>query len=376
MYLFNSLWHVISAALVFFGGLLIAHKIGRKFYIEPSFSVLIYLWHTFFCLVYVKFAMSTSADANRYFNSDNLDFISFKFGTVAVELLTSLLRFIDFSYLGCFLFYNIIGFVGLISVAGSINIYTKNANKQTKMLGLIFIFLPSISFWSSAIGKDAISFMATGLALWASLNFKRRKLIMVTAILSMLFVRPHIAAIMLIAVSISLIFDKKVGTKMKVGLFLISLISTSVMVPFALKYAGVDNTAEASDLSSYIAMRQNSNLDGGSSVDIASMPLPIKMFTYLFRPLPNEARSITTLFASIDNILLLFIFILGFKHVRRFTADGTNRTYMWTYSFGTLLILSLTTANLGIAMRQKWMFVPLLAYLFLSAIAQNKKHHK
>jgi len=298
MYLFNSLWHVLSVVLIFFIGLLIAYRISRKFYLKASFSIVLYLWHTLFCLVFVKFALTTSADATRYFNSNNLDFSSFKFGTRAVELLTSLLRFIDLSYLGCFLFFNIIGFVGLVSIAGSINTYTKNSNRQTKTLGLIFIFLPSMSFWSSAIGKDAISFMATGLALWASLNFKRRKLVMVIAIMAMLFVRPHIAAIMLIAISMSLLFDKKVGSKMKVGLFLISLICTSVMIPFALKYAGVNDTAGTEGLSNYITARQNSNLEGGSSVDIASMPLPMQMFTYLFRPLPFEAT-----FLGIKNLL-------------------------------------------------------------------------
>lgn len=45
---------------------------------------------------------------------------------------------------------------------------------------------------------------------------------------------------------------------------------------------------------------------------------------------------------------------------------------MWFYAVGTLIILSLTTANLGIAIRQKWMFVPMFIYLFISAIAYSK----
>jgi hypothetical protein len=33
------------------------------------------------------------------------------------------------------------------------------------------------------------------------------------------------------------------------------------------------------------------------------------------------------------------------------------------------VLLSMTTANLGIAMRQKWMFTPILIFLLISIIA-------
>ena len=376
MQLYDNIWHIISAIIIFIFGLFLALILSNIFKIKKSISLSLYLWHTLFCFVFIRFAMFNSADANRYFNSLNYNYSEFKFGTVAVEQLTSLLRLFDLSYMGCFLIFNIIGTIGLISIYGAINTVTKNSSRKSRLMGVIFVFLPSVSFWSSAIGKDAISFMAIGLVLWASLNFKRRKGLFFFAIISMLFVRPHMAGIMIIAISISLAFDKNVNLNAKIILIILSLSASSIMVPFAFSYAGMDDNVTSDSLGNYITSRQNSNLEGGSSVDIESMPLPIQMFTYLFRPLPYEAKSITTFFASLDNMLLFLIILLGIKKIRKYKPDGSNRVFLWTYSFGSLLILSLTTANLGIAMRQKWMFVPIIAYLFISALAQRKNFHK
>ncbi|BBI68845.1 hypothetical protein PKHYL_30360 [Psychrobacter sp. KH172YL61] len=38
----------------------------------------------------------------------------------------------------------------------------------------------------------------------------------------------------------------------------------------------------------------------------------MQLFTYMFRPLIFEARSVTTLAAAIDNLILLYLFVIGF----------------------------------------------------------------
>src|SRR3546814_10038846 len=74
-----------------------------------------------------------------------------------------------------------------------------------------------------------------------------------------------------------------------------------------------------------------------------------------------------------DNVILIFLAIAGaaqiIKH-RRHKLAG-NRAFMWFYCLMTWLILAITTANLGIAVRQKWMFAPLLIYLFISLLARD-----
>ena len=377
MEIVSSVWHVISASLVFIIGLLICFSLSRPFQIKRLMALCIYFWHTVMCLVYVWYAQRSPADANRYFNSE-LDFANFKLGTQAVETLTNLLKLLDLSYLGCFLVFNIIGTIGLLAFSASLQHVTKQSSSFLKWLAIIFTFLPSVSFWSSAIGKDAISFFATGMLLWSVLDLKHRKSLLIVSVFSMLIVRPHMAGIMMIAISSAIVMDKNVNIQVK-SLFAVASLSILVfLVPYALNYAGVTGDISSANVDNYLAKKQGHNMEGGSSVNIASMPLPVKMFTYLFRPLPHEAHNITALLASLDNVMILILFALAIKHVRsnQLKADQANRLLMWSYSLGCLLILSLTTANLGIAMRQKWMFLPIIIYLLLSSLVFTRRKHR
>jgi len=38
------------------------------------------------------------------------------------------------------------------------------------------------------------------------------------------------------------------------------------------------------------------------------------------------------------------------------------------------VVLAMTTANLGIAIRQKWMFAPMLIFLLISLVGKNRNH--
>ena len=58
------------------------------------------------------------------------------------------------------------------------------------------------------------------------------------------------------------------------------------------------------------------------------------------------------------------------KKAKNFTE---NRKFMWVYAGLAWLVLAMTTANLGIAVRQKWMFAPMLIFLLISLIGKEKK---
>ena len=100
----------------------------------------------------------------------------------------------------------------------------------------------------------------------------------------------------------------------------------------------------------------------------------MQMFTYVFRPLPFEAHSIVALITSIENTILLILFMyITFKSKFNFTVLFRNQNlWLFTYAFLTCTILALTTANLGIATRQKWMFMPIFIYLLIYAFNNYK----
>lgn len=371
-----ELWGYISAFIVFICGFLIAQRASDYFSVKQRYGVFLYLWHTAFCLVYLWYVTNNGGDALKYYRIAALGEFELKPGSHAVYMINSLFAYgLNFSLLGVFLVNNIFGFLGLLAFQGSLNIATENKRKRIKQLAMLIVLLPSISFWSSALGKDSISFMATGFALWAALKLDKRTVLMAFAIFMMFLVRPHIAGMLIIALAFSMVLSAKVSLVRRLIMGVAALLIAAALIPFALQYAGVSDPSSAEAVIEYMEGRQGSNMDGGSSIDIASMNLPMKLFTYVFRPSIFEARSVFALAAAIDNLILLYLFIAGGYALlkgksRKFTE---NRKFMWVYASLAWFVLAMTTANLGIAVRQKWMFAPILIFLLISLIGKEKK---
>ncbi len=346
-------------------------KICEYFEVNFRKSIFLFFWHSIFCIFYFYYSLIQGADSIVYYaRAMSNELIDFNFGTSFIVLITRFFVNLGFSYFDMFLLNNFIGYIGLLAFCGVIQKAIYGANNKIKFLALILLLLPSLSFWTTALGKDAFSFMAVGLALWSSLEFKNRKILLYFSIFIMFMIRPHMGTIMAISFVIALVFDKKTKIYAKIFFGLISLISVAIILPIMLNYIGLSESEDLSDVGEYVDKRQNSNLGGGSSLDIASMSLPMQIITYLFRPLPFEAHSFLSLLASLDNVILVIIFLLGiiayFKKNK--PVVDSNRIFLWSYFIISLIILATTTANLGIAMRQKWMFLPCVVFLLLSVI--------
>ncbi len=204
--------------------------------------------------------------------------------------------------------------------------------------------------------------MAAGLAVWAALQLKRRYPAMLLALGVFFLVRPHIGGIAVVALALALVFTLRSGIAAKAALLAVAIPVAAAGIWLGLDYAGISDPAGMSDISDYIEERQGYNMEGGSSIDIASMSWPVRLFSYLFRPLPLEAPGFLGLVVGFENIVLLaiciFFLLTAFKARSRLPLFP--RAFMLLFAIGTLVILANTTANLGIAIRQKWMFVPML----------------
>lgn len=361
---------------VFFLGCGVSFVVGRKFGINPVNSLILYIWHTLFSLFYCWYVLNAGGDAVTYFKEGQSWSGEFGVGTAAIRAISGILvSGMGLSILGAFLFFNIFGQIGLLAFWGSLKQATIYKGWRVRLLATLVVFLPSISFWSSALGKDAIAFMATGLALWSSLNLSKRNALMTIAVLLMFLVRPHMAGIMVIAITIATLMDGNASLTRRALVGFTAAATTAALIPFALRYAGLMDVLDVQAIMGYIDMRQEHNTDGGGGVDIAAMSLPMQMFTYLFRPMFFEVRNVFSLAAAIDNFILLTLFFWGGIGLlrRRKACLGENRIFMWTYSLGAWLVLAVTTANLGIALRQKWMFAPMLIFLLISIVGRRKE---
>lgn len=376
MSLIDSPIQLASTLLVYLAGLFISLSVGKRLGIPVRRAFLLYIWHSLFCVVYTIYAISNGADALVYYlKASNGEFM-LSVGTGAVvSIATLFVTGLNLSFLGACILFNIFGTIGLLAFDASLRAAIADKSRLMRHFATVIVFLPSISFWTAALGKDSLAFMAAGLALWCALDMRRRTLVMACAIGIMLLVRPHIAGTMLIALTGSLVMQRKIPFPQRLMLGAVALAATAAMVPFALNYAGVGEGAGTDELMNYVEQRQSVNTQGGSSIDIASMSLPLQLYSYLFRPMPFEATSVFALAASLDNVVLLFLFIAGgIKIAKRgkYTVES-NRAFLWLYSLLTWVILAMTTANLGISVRQKWMFAPMLIFLFISLLGKPRR---
>lgn len=373
--LLEIIWHLISSSIIFTIGLLALLKFKNKAGVSTHLTIFIYLWHTLFSMIYMIYTFYGVADASGYYEvAKSGDNIRFALGSPFIELFTYILvSVLNLSYLGIFLIFNIFGSIGLFIFCSILLEITTHCTKRIRHAAVLIILLPSMSFWSSALGKEPIAFLSVTLTLWAALNLQKRKIFMAIAIILMLLVRPHIAGIMIIAMGLSLFISSKqinLAQQAIIGALLIPI--TITLVPFAANYAGIERLSNINEVIEYIETRQGSNLEGGSSLDIKSMSPPVQVFTYLFRPLPYEAHNIFSLFSSLDNIILLLLFLYTIRFIHNKSNNHANHAFLWLYVIISTLVLSMTTANLGISMRQKWMLMPILIYLLFAGIAAHQ----
>lgn len=380
MYLSNSLsfadngWHIFAATLIFILGACIALLQYRMFRVPQRLAIGLYFWHTIFSMYYLVYSLSNSADSTGYF-IDSQDFSGVPaLGTSAVKFLTALFtQGLNLSYGGVFLVFNIFGFIGMLALASVVLELTRDSSRNVRLLALIILLLPGLSFWTASIGKDALTFFAACLACWVSMDLRRRFPGMILAVLVMLVARPHIAAILLMALSSTIIISGGVSVMIR-GLLILVTIPTAVYALLVTQtYVGLEGVDSASLVVDYVEQRQGYNTEGGLGIDIASMSLQVRMFTYLYRPLFIDGGGLFGLVISIENSILLMISLAAaylWCKRRKSALPGFTWWFLVIFSLMSWFVLSNITANLGIALRQKWMFMPMIIIVCLSYIGR------
>lgn len=335
---------------------------------------LIFIWHTIYSILYYTLSVRPGAvfDAKKYYrisiSDSELGLIP---GTKFIYAFTSTFsRNLNFSYLNSTLVYNSIGAMGLVLFYLAL----KKHLRYLPMYWASILFLPSLSYWSSGLGKDAISFFSTCLFIYSITTSKYRNILFFISLSTMFMVRPHIAFAMLISFVAYFIIQSNAHILLK--LMTLPIIGTVVLasLSYVQEYTGLED-ASIEGVTDYYDSRSDLNMDGGSSINTSNMPLLLKMFSYIFRPFPFEAHSLIAFIASIENSILFLIFIYISYKARRYFSFIIKNENLWLllYTIITWIMLSYGLKNLGIAARQKWMFMPVIIYLLLNIYSNYKR---
>lgn len=287
-------------------------------------------------------------------------------------------KILDLGFFTNTMFYSLIGFLGFVFFyLIAFQLIPYNSKFKGYYLFPLVFFMPNLHFWSSGIGKDTLLFFCIGMFCYGLLNIAKRLPLLVLALLLSYLVRPHITLFLVVSFGLAYVFGGKVsaGKRIFFSVFLIGLgiaILPTVMEFAKIEEATVESFDEFSDEKIDVLSRKHT----GSSLDISSYPFPLKVFTFLFRPLFFDINGIPAVVASFENLLLLLLtYIVIVKHNFKNTFKNAPFVIKGLFFFliiGTLAF-SQSLGNLGIMIRMRNMFLPGLLILILWSFSYKQE---
>lgn len=347
-------------------------KINQKIGI---FSLVMGLVHFIITFASYGFILGSVADAKHYYSESisitdwGLSYLSN--GTSFIVFLNYMLvQWLQLSFLGCFLVFSFISYLGCLKLFDVIIDLTDRKYNVSYLL----LLLIGTHFWTVSLGKDALMFYAM-CCLCYNIYFDKPRSHYILPLMLIGFIRLHVLIFVLVGGGVSYVFtNKKIKTQTKfvfAGLVLGALL---FLVPFFLKEIAVTNI---SDIEGKLQSSMNANVEGGAGIDLKDSNLVVKWFSYMFRPFVFEARNPMFLVSALENLVWLYIF---FIIIRGLFFDKIKTNYiLWSY-IGIILACTLplayTLANFGISMRQKIMIFPFFLILFFIVKKSRKSFYE
>ncbi|MDT0645900.1 hypothetical protein RM545_04300 [Zunongwangia sp. F260] len=345
---------------------------------------LLYFYHLVFFGIYLWYAYNNPSDSKGYFEFyskyPNLSwFETFGTDTSFIHFIGYPLHFIGFSYEMFMVTFSWIGFIGFVY---SYLFFREKIPVKVKMFKSIdfltlLLFLPNMHFWTASLGKGAPIFMAVMMFAYSILQPKSRIFTLFLGSLLVFYIRPHVFLFLAVgAVSGYFTGKEKISTSNKI-LVMVGMLGGVLLVQdqilAVVNLQDSDNLVE--DFESFTGDRaENLSQKAGSGVDMASYSLPMKLFTFWFRPLFIDAPNPLGFIISFENLLYLLLFL---KIIRKdfisFLKRAPSAVKMSLVIFLlTSFAMTFVMSNLGIIMRQKQMVMYFLFFVIYYFLAQKK----
>ncbi len=344
---------------------------------------LLYIYHCFFFGVYSWYAYNNPSDSHRYFedlitydgagwfnlfgtDTTFIKFLAYPFFQIGFSYDMLMFSFAWLGYLG--FFYAYLFFKEKIPL--DIKVF-KNVDLFT-----LILFFPNMHFWTASLGKGAPIFFGLMMFTYAIIQPKKRLFLLILSSLIIFYIRPHV--FMFVAVGAVL---GNMSGKEKIPLWQKTLVFiglTGVLFLAQDKILGVMGLQNSENLIEDFQAASSENAEdlrsAGSGVDMASYPLPFKLFTFWFRPLFVDAPNMLGIIISVENLiyLLLFFKILSLKFIKFLKRSPALVKMSFVIFLMASFAMTFVMSNLGIIMRQKSMVMYFLFFVIYYYLAQQK----
>jgi hypothetical protein len=247
-------------------------------------------------------------------------------------------------------------------------------------MALLAFLLPSLSFWSATVGKEAVIMLGIGLCAYGYARASSRAnpagyLIAGVGLALAGLVRPHIAAMLSVAVASAISFGSTkrglIGTLNKfIGIPLI-IVGMIYILAQAQTFVG------ASDFSSGVTRVQSiqhASGGGGSGFSGSSTSRILLAPFVIFRPFPWEIRSAIAAVASLEGSALAVLFWRRRKNIWYAVQNWRSPFIIFIFAFSLQFSVAFSAAisNFGILIRERIMLLPVALMLVCLPRARRK----
>ena len=245
---------------------------------------------------------------------------------------------------------------------------------------VLVLFLPSLLFWPSSIGKEAWMAFVLGLTAWGTarlLTHRRGGLLAIAAgLVGIAQVRPHIAAIAAVGALMALLLrrppkDASVTAPLsKIGAIVVAGVGLIVVLNATQSFFGLDEFNAQAVQSTRVRAAEQTD-EGGSAFEHAGntafspSQFPSATVSVLFRPFPWQARNAQALIASLEGSFLLLLVVLSLPRLLGAARSIVHTPYvLFCVVYAVVFIYGFSSfSNYGVLTRQRVQVLPFVLVL-------------
>lgn len=360
--------------------------VGLPFRYELHLHYLL-AYHIFFSVFFTWYILNFGGDSQGYWKfgmeqviikGEKTWFSYFGEGTTFILWLCYIpSQLMGLSYITGNVLFGALGFLGIryIFVMTAHLFPTNHMVLGIPLFPTIFYFL-NLHFWSAGVGKDAVCFWGIAWFLFSIQEYKSRWWQAVMALFFVYMARPHMGQALITGAAVAILFGSEVKMSYKVVLGGLAVVAAFLLLPSTLDALRLEELSiESLETMSGVRSSGLNTSNVGSGFNISSYPWPLKLFTYLFRPLFFDAHNFVAFFSSFENLLYLWLSLFIY---RNWTPEAIRdmplfiKAGMITFIPVTLAFMN-SLSNLGIIMRMKNMTMIYFLLFCFFLIAYNKK---
>ena len=272
------------------------------------------------------------------------------------------------AWYGVFLVYTLLAFAGVVAYGLAFRANAPGGG-PTSYWAWLMLF-PSLVFWPSSIGKEALMMLGLGIT---AFGFLRREesaswWLVATGLLIVYAIRPQVAAIAALAIVLTYTLRPQGMGPLRVIESTLILGVGLVVMWAALESSDVGG-ADLESIEEYVVESNRRSQQGGSEIGAAGFGLssvPVAAVNVLLRPFPWEATSLTTAVSALEVLLLWGLVVMKRRQLwaalRRWRTTRLTR-YALLFAVLYVIGLGMNLGNLGIIARQRVLVFPLLFVL-------------